>query len=460
MKKALNKLKYIICFILLVPCLLLFSGCDNSGLSAYDIAVKNGFKGTEQEWLASLQGDDGKDGKDGKNGENGANGANGTNGKDAENLNLYDLYVTAKNNNEFDGDFMDFLAEFVTDSSIAQAVANENLLSVYTIYSYENLTSTSPDKKGSAVLYSYTDTGAFVVTNAHVTNSSSTENYEHFTLGIYGQNSTKRIPATFVGSSKTYDLAVVYVADKTPLVNAGAKPVTIAEKPAVAGTGVIAIGNTKGAGIAVSKGIVSVESENWDISLFSGEDTLSYRVLRHDAFIASGNSGGGLFDYSGNLVGITNGGSTEAESINFALPASSVKNVVENIIFNCYEKENKKIIKCVLGIEISIIDTTTTLIDGIAKVVDTLKITDIVDGKAVSKASTITPENALEIGDVLKSIIINQKEYVLNRNHDLDEALLIPKENDTIVLNFVKDGETEITSLNITFSAEDFAEIV
>ena len=29
------------------------------GLSAYEIAVKNGFEGTEQEWLASLNGKDG-----------------------------------------------------------------------------------------------------------------------------------------------------------------------------------------------------------------------------------------------------------------------------------------------------------------------------------------------------------------------------------------------------------------
>lgn len=35
------------------------------GKSAYDIAVENGFEGTEAEWLASLHGKDGADGKDG-----------------------------------------------------------------------------------------------------------------------------------------------------------------------------------------------------------------------------------------------------------------------------------------------------------------------------------------------------------------------------------------------------------
>lgn len=31
------------------------------GLSAYEVAVENGFVGTEEEWLLSLKGDDGSD---------------------------------------------------------------------------------------------------------------------------------------------------------------------------------------------------------------------------------------------------------------------------------------------------------------------------------------------------------------------------------------------------------------
>ena len=37
-----------------------------NGLSAYEIAVRHGFGGTEEEWLASLKGQDGEDGTDGK----------------------------------------------------------------------------------------------------------------------------------------------------------------------------------------------------------------------------------------------------------------------------------------------------------------------------------------------------------------------------------------------------------
>ena len=93
-----------------------FAACTSgeNGKSAYEIAVDNGFEGTEQEWLESLKGhspkapeveigengnwfidgvdtgikakgEDGKDGKDGKDGENGANGQDGANGQNGAN---------------------------------------------------------------------------------------------------------------------------------------------------------------------------------------------------------------------------------------------------------------------------------------------------------------------------------------------------------------------------------------
>lgn len=61
-------------------------GADGAdGLSAYEVAVANGFIGSEVEWLASLMGEPGlpgKDGVDGKNGIDGARGEQGLPGKD------------------------------------------------------------------------------------------------------------------------------------------------------------------------------------------------------------------------------------------------------------------------------------------------------------------------------------------------------------------------------------------
>ncbi len=59
------------------------------GASAYEIAVANGFSGSQTEWLASLKGADGAPGEkgaDGTNGTNGTDGEDGTNGQSAYEL--------------------------------------------------------------------------------------------------------------------------------------------------------------------------------------------------------------------------------------------------------------------------------------------------------------------------------------------------------------------------------------
>lgn len=51
------------------------------GKSAYQIALDEGFEGSEADWLASLKGTDGRNGIDGINGTNGKDGTNGIDGK-------------------------------------------------------------------------------------------------------------------------------------------------------------------------------------------------------------------------------------------------------------------------------------------------------------------------------------------------------------------------------------------
>lgn len=60
-----------------------------AGKSAYEIAVEEGFEGTQQEWLESLKGKDGingVDGKDGANGKDGVDGKDGAKGDNAPNI--------------------------------------------------------------------------------------------------------------------------------------------------------------------------------------------------------------------------------------------------------------------------------------------------------------------------------------------------------------------------------------
>jgi hypothetical protein len=81
-----------------------------NGLSAYEIAVENGFEGTEEEWLESLQGEDGKDGYtpvkgvdyfDGKDGKDGCTPIKGVDYFDGQNGK--DGYTPVKGVDYFDG---------------------------------------------------------------------------------------------------------------------------------------------------------------------------------------------------------------------------------------------------------------------------------------------------------------------------------------------------------------------
>ena len=53
-----------------------------NGKSAYELAVENGFEGTEVEWLASLHGKNGRDGQDGYTPQKGKDYFDGKDGKD------------------------------------------------------------------------------------------------------------------------------------------------------------------------------------------------------------------------------------------------------------------------------------------------------------------------------------------------------------------------------------------
>ncbi|MBR2140277.1 MAG: hypothetical protein IJ963_05390 [Phascolarctobacterium sp.] len=65
------------------------TGAD--GMSAYDIALEQGYVGTVEDWMLSLRGADGKDGVDGKDGANGADGKDGRDGEDGPSA--YDVAV-------------------------------------------------------------------------------------------------------------------------------------------------------------------------------------------------------------------------------------------------------------------------------------------------------------------------------------------------------------------------------
>jgi hypothetical protein len=91
-------------------------GVDGAdGLSAYQIAVANGFVGNEAAWLVSLQGDDGNNGVDGVDGTDGADGVDGADG-----LSAYQIAVA----NGFVGNEAAWLVSLQGDDGAAASIGD------------------------------------------------------------------------------------------------------------------------------------------------------------------------------------------------------------------------------------------------------------------------------------------------------------------------------------------------
>jgi serine protease Do len=159
------------------------------------------------------------------------------------------------------------------------------------------------------------DPAGLIVTNEHVIDGA-----EQITVTL---NDGTSLPAKLVGRDERTDLALLRVKPAKPLAAAhfgNSDHVRV-------GDWVIAIGNPFGLGSTVTAGIVS--ARNRDIAAGPYDD-----FIQTDAPINRGNSGGPLFDMSGNVVGINsviyspNGGSV---GIGFSIPSNMARDVIAQL---------------------------------------------------------------------------------------------------------------------------------
>ena len=215
----------------------------------------------------------------------------------------------------------------------------------------------------------------------------------------------------------------------------------------------IAIGNPEGNGLSVTKGIISTENEL--ISLNIDGTSRTYRSLRIDTPLYSGNSGGGLFNSSGELIGITNAGNTEDQNINYAIPLEIVTGTVDNII--CYANDGDNQTNGAYTVKFGI----TVSSSGSKYVYDSDKgygeITENVNVESVT-TDTIAAGLGLQNGDVIKKIEVNGTEKEINRTFTLGDVALTLRSGDKIRFVLERDGETVTTSI-YTISSSDLVQV-
>ena len=427
-----KRLKFFAAALLIIPSSFMLSACKD-GQTPYIGENGNWFIGSTDTGVKA-------------SGENGTNGTNGLDGKDAEQIDTYEMYLNAVEHEDYQGSYLDFIKEnFSVNTDVTAAVANSCALSIVEVKAYNN---TSNVGSGSGIIYQIDDDGnALVLTNYHVVVGAGTTVKSKFDLRLYGQQENTYIHAEFVGGSSDYDIAILKVTESDILKSSGAKAVTFNTTAPTLGETCIAIGNPNTYGIAVNKGVVSVENEYVYMTV-AGERMLR-RLLRHDAFIAGGSSGGGLFDINGMLIGMTCGGQ-DGTDIHYAIPASLVHSVVNSILRNV-DNGGIKPTTAVLGIEIDFTaQPSYNASTGLVEISDTITISAINNG-------LIKDTDTFAIGDQLVSITINpdtQNEHtiVLSREYQLAEVLLTIPANTVIKINCLRGTEPISATLLVTAS--------
>ncbi len=175
----------------------------------------------------------------------------------------------------------------------------------------------------------------YVLTNKHVIEGANNiqvvlddgKTFEHVSL---------------VGTDPLNDVAFLKIkdADNLPTVTLGDS------KTLTAGQQVIAIGNALGQyQNTITAGIISGTGRSltaYSSDMSSAENLTD--MIQTDAAINAGNSGGPLVNAAGEVIGINTATSSEADGIGFAIPISSVKGMLKNII------DNKKAGRAYMGV--------------------------------------------------------------------------------------------------------------
>lgn len=155
----------------------------------------------------------------------------------------------------------------------------------------------------------------YILTNNHVINGANS-------VKVRLRDGTE-YDATIIGSDSDNDIALLKVSAT------GLSPATFGDSNSLAvGDYVVAIGNPLGElGGTVTDGIISALARKVTI-----EDT-QMTLLQTNAQVNPGNSGGGLFNANGELVGIVNAkqSATEVEGIAFAIPINNVLDILSDL---------------------------------------------------------------------------------------------------------------------------------
>ena len=203
--------------------------------------------------------------------------------------------------------------------AITSSVIQNSMSSVVGIYlsaTTINYTGASEEEdlgSGSGVIIT---SDGYIVTNNHVVEGGQN-------IRVCLQDGSE-YEATLIGTDSYSDLAVIKIdATGLPAATLGTSSNMTVGDP------VFAIGNPLGVlSSSVSQGIISGLDRTINV------DGHNMTLMQTDAAVNPGNSGGGLFNANGELIGIVNAKSygLDVEGIGFAIPMDTAKSIIMDLI--------------------------------------------------------------------------------------------------------------------------------
>ncbi|MDP9424507.1 MAG: trypsin-like peptidase domain-containing protein [Actinomycetota bacterium] len=271
---------------------------------------------------------------------------------------------------------------------------------------------------GSGVIYRE---DGFIVTNNHVVQDASEVNI------AFADGSIER--GEVVGNDRATDLAVVKV-------ERGDLPAARFREGAdlTPGQLAVAIGSPSGFQSTVTAGVISGINRSLPPELTGGDSSL-VDLIQTDAAISPGNSGGGLADRAGEIVGINVAylppAQTGAENIGFAIPSDTAISVADQLI------EDGEATQPFLGVDLEALSPEDAEQFGIP-VNGGVLVRDVVPGGPADEAG-------LERGDVIAAA----GDVEVASYGDLLGTLRDYRPGDTIGVTVVRDGEEQQFSVEL-----------
>ncbi len=349
------------------------------------------------------------------------------------------------------GDINNYEIDINSSSEEAVLATSKALMSSVSIY--------TDSSAGSGVIYrlSADKSEAYIITNYHVIyNAQAGAVNSEIKVCLYGMEMIDyAMDAEYLGGTMAYDLAVLKITGSAVLMGSNAAACEFADSNDIAVLETaIAVGNANGNGISATLGRVNKDSE--EISLIASDEKTeltNFRVLRTDAAVNSGNSGGGLFNSKGEVIGIVNAKSidSKADNIGYAIPSNVAKYIAENIIYYCDGKNGiHSAYKCMLGVTVQTAELYTEYDTetGILHKREKIKVASINKGAAA--------DGALKAEDIINSITIDGTKYEVSRIFHVVDAMLNARAGSDVSVNVTRSGENK--DIKITLSQKDIAE--